>query len=124
MGVYHLFFRKGGCIFVRKALAYYESETHTFKGKFAQFGRNLTMLVKQVAFAQNDYINDVSDHVWLVLPKNYQDMLSPEKLKEGDEIEFDGRVYSYRKKQKKATAKDYGLALMDNFKIITAEDEK
>lgn len=107
---------------MRKALSYYESETHKFRGVFEAFGKNLTMLVKNLSFAQNDFVDDVSDHVWLILPKNYEEMFSADKLEAGDEIEFNGRVYSYRKKQKKSTAKDYGLALTDDFKIVK-EDE-
>ena len=104
-------------------------ERHTFQANFGKYGYKRyhdpirgelyspTMVVRNLEMVddpENPQI--ISDHLWLNLTKGFKDL---GLLKEGDRIQFDGRVSEYSKGFIKKDKKDYELTYPTKVQLLT-----
>ena len=113
---------------VRKGLSAYNDERRRFRGEVARFGKKVnfkgyseeTILLRNIVDIETNDV--VTDHVWFTYSKGFDDA----KVRQGDRIEFDARVKSYKKgyvnKLIKGTKQTVDFKLSHPTKIAVVSD--
>ncbi|MYM17833.1 hypothetical protein GTH50_06295 [Lactobacillus gasseri] len=104
-------------------------ERHTFQANFGKYGYKRyhdpirgelyspTMVVRNLEMVDDpENPQLISDHLWLNLTKGFKDL---GLLKEGDRIQFNGRVSEYSKCFIKKDKKDYELTYPSKAQLLT-----